>query len=142
MLPRKTTSAALRGVRELGLEVAEDVELGVVGVRDVEVVLVVAAPEEGLAALDALDVARLDAASAQHLELVLAEVVADRPDDADVGEEARGEREMHGGAAQHPLALAERRAHGVEGDRSDDGQGHRGAADSRSVQLPTTRCAS
>ena len=106
----------LRRVRELGLEVAEDVELGVVGVRDVEVVLVVAAPEEGLAALDVLDVARLDAASMQHLELVLAEVVADRPDDADVGEEARGEREMHGGAAQHPVALAEGRAHGVEGD--------------------------
>ena len=60
----------------------------------------------------------------EHRELLVAEVVADRADDADVGEEARREREVHGGAAEHALALPERGAHAVEGDRADDGQGH------------------
>ena len=46
----------LRGVGELRLELAEDAELGVVGVGDVEVEVVVAAPEEALAAGDPLDV--------------------------------------------------------------------------------------
>ena len=54
----------------------------------------------------------------------VAEVVADRPDDPDIGEEARREGEMHGGSAEHPLALAERRPHGIEGDGADDGQRH------------------
>ena len=69
MLARKRVSAALRGVGELRLELAEDAELGVLGVGDVEVVLVAAAPEEGLAAGDPLDVVGEDAAALQHLEL-------------------------------------------------------------------------
>ena len=96
----------LRG--ELRLELAEDAELGVLGVGDVEVVLVAAAPEERLAALDPLDVAGLHAAALQHLELGGAEVVADRADRAHLGEEAGGEREVDGGAAQHAVALPER----------------------------------
>jgi hypothetical protein len=60
------------------------------------------APEERLAAGDVLDVADVDAAAAQHVELGLAEVVADRADDAHVVEERGGEREVHGGAAEHP----------------------------------------
>ena len=35
---------------------------------------------------------------------------------------------MHGRAAEQPLALAERRLDGVEGDRSDDGERHGGAS--------------
>ena len=58
---------------------------------------------------------------------LVAEVVADRPDHADVGEEARRQREVHGRAAEHALALAERRLDGVERDRSDDGEAHGGA---------------
>jgi hypothetical protein len=76
----------------------------------------VALPEEGLAALDPLDVLRDDAASLEHRELLGAEVLADRPDHANLREEAGGEAEMHRGAAQHPLALAEGRAHGIERD--------------------------
>ena len=49
---------------------------------------------------------------------VVVEVVADRADDADLVEERRGEREVRGGAADHPLASAERRRDGVEGDAS------------------------
>ena len=46
----------------------------------------------------------------QHSELLVAEVVPDRPDDVHLAEEAGREREVHGGAAQHPLALPERGA--------------------------------
>ncbi len=45
-----------RRLRQLGLEVLEDVEVGLERVADVEVALVAAGPEERLAALDVLDV--------------------------------------------------------------------------------------
>ena len=54
-------------------------------------------------------------------KLGLAEVIAHGADDADLLEEGGGQREVHGGAAEHPLALAERRLDGVVGDRSDNG---------------------
>jgi hypothetical protein len=60
---RKSVSAACRGCGELRLELGEDAELGVLGVGDVEVVLVAAAPEEGLPARDPLDVVGEDAAA-------------------------------------------------------------------------------
>ena len=51
-------------------------------------------------------------------ELALAEILADGPHDADLLEERRGQREMRCRAAEHPLALAERRLYGVIGDRA------------------------
>jgi len=63
-----------------------------VGDARVEVPAVLAVPEERLPARDALDVVDFDAAPAQDVELLLAEVVADGADDADVAEEARRER--------------------------------------------------
>ena len=96
MFPRKRSSDCFEAVRELRVEVGEDVELGVVGVGDVHVVLVVGPPEEGLAALDPLDVVGDHAAVLEHLELLVAEVIADRPDHSDVGEEARGQAEVDG----------------------------------------------
>jgi hypothetical protein len=93
-------------------------------VSGVEVVVVVAAPEERLAAGHVLDVVRVHAAAAEDLVLGLGEVVAHRADDADVGEEAGGEREVGGGSAQHPVALAEGRANGIKGDRSDYHEAH------------------
>ena len=60
--------------------------------------------------------------------MLVAEVLADRPDDVNVGEEAAAQREVHGGSAQHPIALAEGRAHGVKGDRTDHRQRHGGAS--------------
>ncbi len=56
---------------------------------------------------------------------LVAEVVADRADDSHVGEAARRQREVHGGAAELALALAEGRPHRVERDRSHHRQGHR-----------------
>jgi hypothetical protein len=56
----------------------------------VEVELVAPAPEEGLAALDALDVLRVDAARVQDRQLRVAEVVAHRPGDPHVAEERGG----------------------------------------------------
>src|SRR5207249_9799965 len=61
---------------------------------------------------------------AQDAVLGLPEVVAGRSDDAHVGEERGGQREVHGGAAEHALALAEGCRDRVEGDRSNDGDAH------------------
>jgi hypothetical protein len=72
-----------------------------------------------------LDVADVDAAAAQHIELGLAEIVADRADHSHDVEERSGEREVDGGASKHPLALAKRGLDGVKRDRSNDGYGHR-----------------
>ena len=117
------------GSRELRVEVGEDAELGVVGMGDVEVVLVVAAPEEGLAVLDALDVVGVDVPLVEHGRArPVAEVVAYRPDRAHLGEEAGGEREMDGGASEHAVALPDRGLDGVEGDRADARSGTWGAA--------------
>ena len=124
MFARNSVSASCDASDSFGCEVAEHVQLRVVGVGRVQVVLVVAAPEEGLAALDALDVVGVDAAVVEHPVLLVAEVVAHRPDHAHVGEEARGQREVHGGAAEHALALPERRLDRVEGDRSDHDEAH------------------
>jgi hypothetical protein len=94
----------------------------------------VAAPEERLAALHALDVLDVDAAPGEHGLLVGAEVVADRSHHPDVGEEARRKREVHGRAAEHALALAERSLDRVERDRSNYNQGHE--AGQRNGQAP------
>ncbi len=76
---------------------------------------------------DPLDVADVHPAPAHHGDLLLAEVLPDRPDHAHVVEEGGGQGEVDGGAAEHPLALAEGRLDGVIGDRSDHGDGHRRA---------------
>ena len=106
MLARNSDVGGARRLRELGLEVLEDVEVGLQRVADVDVALVAAGPEERLAAGDVLDVVGDHAAVVQDGVLGLAEVVADRADDARLGEERRGEREVHGGAAEQPVALA------------------------------------
>ena len=78
------------------------------------------------AALDVLHVVGVDAVRVQDLVLGLAEVVADRADHADVREVAGRQREVHGRAAEHPLALAEGGLDRVEGDRSNHGHRHGG----------------
>ena len=116
--------AGARALGQLRLEALEHAQLRVERLARVQVPAVLAAPEERLAAGDALDVGDVDAALAHHVELGLAEVLADRADDADLVEERGGQREVHGGAAEHPLALAERRLDGVVGDRADHGDWH------------------
>src|SRR6201999_639869 len=85
---------------------------------------VVALPEEGLAAVDLLDAVGVDAALVEDGVLLVAEVVADRADHVHVREERSGQREVHRGAAEHALALAERRLYRVERDRSHHCQCH------------------
>ena len=127
MLARNSDVGGARGVRQLRLEVLEHVEVGLQRVADVDVALVAAGPEERLAARDVLDVVGDHAARVQHGVLLLAEVVADRADDAGLGEERGGEREVHGRAAEQAVALAGRGLDGVEGDGSDHGERHGGA---------------
>jgi hypothetical protein len=93
---------------------------------DVQVVVVVAAPEERLAPGNVLDVVHRDAALGEHRQVLVGEIVAHWADDAHLGEEARRQREVDRRAAEHSLPLAEGRANAVESDRSDRGQGHSG----------------
>ncbi len=101
--------ALARVLRELRREVLEDAEPRLQRLARVHVPSVDRAPEERLAR-EALHVADVDAARREHLKVLRVEVIADRPDDAHVVKQARREREVDGGAAEHPLALAERRA--------------------------------
>ena len=55
------------------------------------------------------------------------EVLADRADHAHLVEERRGEREVGGGAAQHPVTRPGRGDDGVIGDGSDDSEAHAAA---------------
>ena len=118
--------ARARRVGQLRLEVLEDVEVGRDRLARVEVVAVLAAPEEGLAARDALDVVGHGAARAEDVHRLLVEVVAHGTDDPHLVEERRGEGEVGGGAAEHPFAISERSPDGVIGEGSDDGDAHRG----------------
>jgi hypothetical protein len=78
-----------------------------------------------------LDVVGVHAVGAQHLVLGLAEVVADGPDHAHVAEVGGGQREVHGGAAEHALALPEGRRDRVKGDRSHYDHAHAAGEASR-----------
>jgi hypothetical protein len=82
-------------------------QLGVDRLARVQIPAVLAVPEERPPAGDLLDARDVDTAAAHDLELLLAEVLADRADDADVVEEGGGQGEVDGGAAEHPLALTE-----------------------------------
>ena len=106
--------------REHRVELGEHVELRVERLRDLHVLVVAAGPEERAPADDALEVVRVDPARCEDVELVVAEVLADDADDADVGEEARREREVRRSPAEDALALAERGLERVERDRADD----------------------
>ena len=110
---------------QLGLEGLEDVEVGDVRQALVEVVAVLAGPEEGLAAGHVLDVVGDRAARLQHRPVIGSEVVAHGADRAHLVEERRGEAEVGGGAAEHALARPEGRLDGIEGDGTDDGEAHR-----------------
>ena len=124
MFARKRTSHARAASESFGWKVLEDVELRVEGLARVQVPAVLALPEEGLAAGDALDVVDARAAGGEDREILVPEVVADGPDGAHLVEERRGQREVRGGAAEHALALAERRLDRVVGDRADDRDAH------------------
>jgi hypothetical protein len=105
--------------------VLEHVQLRVERLAAVEIPAVLPAPEKRAPAGHVFDVADIDAAATEHVELGFAEVLADRPDYPHDVEERGGEGEMHGSPAEHPLALPERGLNGVKRDRSDNGDGHR-----------------
>ncbi len=124
MFARKTVSRDLRRGRELRLERLEHVELRVERVTRVHVVVVLAGPEERLAAVDALDVVDVDAVGGEDALVLGGEVVAHHADDVDLVEEARREREVRCGATEHAVALVERRLDAVERDGSNHGEAH------------------
>src|SRR5207253_6954158 len=100
-------------------ELCEYVQLGLEGLRLVEVVPVFAGPPER-AALRGLEPGDVHAAVLEELQMRLGEVLPYRRHDVHGGEEARRVREISRGAAERLLHLAERRLDAVERDRADD----------------------
>ncbi len=111
------------GVGDFGLEGGEDVELSVMGFGFVEIFEIGAFPEEAFAG-GVLDAARVDVAGGEDGFLLGAEVFADDGDDADIGEEAGGEREIGGCAAEAALAAAGGGFNGIVCDAANYGDGH------------------
>src|SRR5690606_15902496 len=101
------------------IEVLEDVELGVEGVRLVQLVGVLALPAEGPARL-AHEAREIDAARTKHREVLLVEVLTDDRDGLHRDEHRRADAEEGGRTTQHLIALTERSLNGVERDRTDD----------------------
>ena len=109
---------------ELRREVGEDVELRVARLGDVQVVAVLAAPEERLLAGDALQAVGVDVAAVEDRRVLVGEVLADHGDEIDFREERSGHGEIRRRAADAAVDLPERSLEGIEGNTSDDEDGH------------------
>src|SRR5207245_10269467 len=97
----------------------EHVELRVEGLRLVQVVAVLPRPAEGPPP-GRREAVQIDAAILEESEVRLREVLADRRDEADLGEEARGVREVGRRSTEDEIGRAEGRLDAVERDRADD----------------------
>src|SRR5438093_645321 len=129
-------------VAERGAEVGEHVELRVEGLRLVQVVAVLPRPAEGPPP-GRLEAVQIDAAILEESEVRLREVLADRRDEADLGEEARGVREVRRRSTEDVVDLAEGRLDAVERDRADDEEvTHAGAPSRGSTGRAGARAAS
>src|SRR5690606_32686135 len=92
--------------------------------RDVEIVAVLAAPEERLLAGDPLQAIEIDVAAAEHRGVFFGEIVADDGDQIDLGEERGGDRKVSRRASDDAIDLAERCFECVERDAADYENGH------------------
>src|SRR3989442_1295357 len=117
-------------VAERGAEVGEHVELRVEGLRLVQVVAVLPGPAERPPPRRRV-AGQIHAAILEESEVRLREVLADRRDEADLGEEARGVREVGRRSTEDVVDLAEGRLDAVERDRADDERGTHAGAPSR-----------
>ena len=100
MFARKRTSHARAASESFGWKVSKTLSCVSSVSRSSRCPAVLALPEEGLAARDALDVLRARAAGGEDREILVREVVADRPDGPHLVEERRGQREVRGRAAE------------------------------------------
>ncbi len=112
-------------LRNLGLEIGEDVEVGGQRLGGVQILDVAAGPVEALAG-DVFDAGGVNATGGKYGFMHGEEVVADHADDANLGEEAGGESEVRGRATQDALTLAAGGLKGIEGYRTyyKNGQNH------------------
>ncbi len=123
MLARNRNSEVQILSGQLRLKAGEHVQVGLQRLGLVDVVAVLALPEERLA-FGALNAARIHAALVHHGFVLGQEVVAHHANHAHVGEIAGGERKIRGSAAQHFFANTVRGLQAIECNRTnnDDGQ--------------------
>ena len=114
--------ARAEGLRQLGSEVGEDVELGVQRGAAREVRRVAARPAEGLARRP-LDAGRVYAARRERVDGAIGEIVADHRHHAHRCEERGRQRRVGGRPANDVLGVLAGQLEVVEGHRPDDEDG-------------------
>ena len=127
-VPDEGEGRGAMGLREVGAEALEDVELELESLAPVEVLVVAPAPEEGAAPFVGPQRREVDAASLQLAAVGRAEVMADDADQAGLGEVARGQGAVGGAAPEDALALGVRGLDGVVGHGADHQDGGGGGA--------------
>src|ERR1035437_4534732 len=110
-------------LRQPGIEIREDVEIGLQGLAIVHIGRVLTGPEEGLAG-DAVEAGEIDLAGRQKIEVFLREVLADDADDFDLREIRGGEGDIRARSAEHAVYFSMRRFDAVIGNGSNHDEGH------------------
>ncbi len=101
------------GIRQRGLEIREDVELGGQRGALVHVLAVAPGPEKSFAA-GTLEAGEIDVAALEDGHVFFREIIANDRDHAHRREMARGQGEIAGGAAEQAIHFAVRRFDAVE----------------------------
>jgi hypothetical protein len=101
--------------RDIGLKVFKDVQLREVGLRFIQIFVILPSPAERLP-LRPLDTARINATRLEYFFISRGEVVADHGNHAHLGEIAGSEGKVCGSSTEHILDAAGWARNGVEGN--------------------------
>ena len=108
---------------QFGIEIGEDVEIGLQRLAVVHIGRVLTGPEEGLAG-DAIETGEIDLAGRQEIDVFLREILADDADDFDLRKIRGGERNVGARSAEHAVNFSMRRFDAVIGNGSNHDEGH------------------
>ena len=93
-ITEKDQTRITRTLGKLRLKSSEHIQVGIEGVRDVEVVFILTEPTEGFAVRNNFQVRGIDIVLGKDAELFVAEIAAHHRDDAHVGKETRRDRKV------------------------------------------------
>src|SRR5450759_2492076 len=110
-------------LRQLGIEIGENVEIGPQGLAIVHIGRVLAGPEKRLAG-DAIQAAEIDLAGRQKIDVFLREIFADDADDFNLREIRGGEGDVRARSAEHAVYFSMRRFDAVIGYGPNHDEGH------------------
>src|ERR1035437_7402472 len=110
-------------LRQLGIEIGENVEIGAQGLAIVHIGRVLAGPEKRLAG-DAIEAGEIDLARRQKIDVFLGEIFAHDADDFDLRVIRGGKGDVRARSAEHAVYFSMRRFDAVIGYRSNHDEGH------------------